>query len=101
MGTLHGLFELHLVAEENEVPCAPGHRHSIGQRDLPGFIDEEEVERVFPLGPGKEPSCSAYDATTVRVVRLCGCFDVPQARIGRKKSRFCLTTDFDPIQAAS
>jgi len=53
MGALHGLFELHLVAKENKVLRASSHRNSVGQRHLPGFIDEKKVEDAFPLGPGK------------------------------------------------
>jgi|ERR1035438_52041 hypothetical protein len=62
MGALHGLFELHLVAEENKVLRTSSHSNSVGQRHLPGFIDEKEVEGTFPLGPGKEPSRSADNA---------------------------------------
>ena len=52
MGTLHRLFELHLVAEQHKVLRASRHRDSVGQRHLPGFIDEEEIERLLPTQAG-------------------------------------------------
>ena len=62
MRALDRVLELHLIPEQDEIPRAARHRNRVGQRDLPGFIDEEIIERPFPLGPAEEPGGASDDA---------------------------------------
>ena len=52
MRALDRLFELHLVAEKNEVLRASSHRDRVGQRHLPGFVDEKKIETRLPTPAG-------------------------------------------------
>ncbi len=94
MGALHGLFELHLVTQKHEVICASSHRHGVGQGHLSGFIDEEKIEYTFPLRPGKEPSRSADNATSVGLVRGAGVFEVLHAGVAGKQGIIGVATNF-------
>ena len=73
MRTLHRLFELHLITEQDQIIRASRHRDGVGQGHLPGFVDEEKIERAFPLGPGKEPGRSADDSPAIRSLRAHCC----------------------------
>ena len=52
---LDHLVELLRVADEHEVPRGRAHRERVGERDLPGLVDEEVVERAVVLGAREEP----------------------------------------------
>jgi hypothetical protein len=55
MRALDYLGELLRVADEHDVPRGRAHRKRIGERDLPGLVDEEVVERRLVLLPCVEP----------------------------------------------
>ena len=76
MRTLHRLFKLHLVAEKNEVLRASSHRHSVGQGDLAGFVDEEEIEHVLPFRPGEKPCGARRNANRIGSSRIARAFNV-------------------------
>src|ERR1700692_4770921 len=101
MGTLHRLFKLHLGGEKNEVLRASSHRYGVGQGDLPGFVDEEEIERIFPLGPGEKPCGARCNARRVVSTRITRGFDVRSTRIGCDQGSSRLTTDVKPAETAA
>ena len=56
---LDHLVELLRVADEHDVPRRRAHRERVGERNLPGLVDEEVVERGVVLGPREEPGGAA------------------------------------------
>src|ERR1039458_828372 len=98
MSTLNRLFELHLIAEENEVLCASSHCNGIRQRHLASFINKEEIERPFPLRQGKQPCSPADD--TVRISGACILvrLDVSEGGIICEQQTLMLAPDLDPLE---
>jgi len=94
MRTLHGLFKLHLVTQENQVFSAPGHGHGIGQRHLARLINEQKIENTLPLGPAKKPGRTAHNTTVVGGMGISGNFHMAQTGIGRKQRTFRLVPNF-------
>jgi hypothetical protein len=92
------LFELHLITQEHKVLGASSHRNSVGQGNLSGFIDEQEIKCTFPFRPGKEPGRSPYYATGVSLVRLTSVLDVLHTGMAHKQGILRVTTDFHAVE---
>src|SRR5437773_10517908 len=86
MCTLHGLFELHLVAEQNKIIRTSRHRDSVGKRHLSSFVDKEEMQFILPLGTTEEPRGSADNAARILRVTGASVFNMVHSRIGFVKS---------------
>ena len=56
---LDHLVELLRVADEHDVPRRRPHRERVGERDLPGLVDEEVVERAVVLASEKSQAVPA------------------------------------------
>src|SRR3546814_15860023 len=60
MASLKRLRKLHRIADKNDIVRAAAHRENIGERDLPGLIDEQVVEgrrviaRELPSGGNED-----------------------------------------------
>src|SRR6188508_2135556 len=65
MRALNRVLELHLVPEQDEIPCATRHRNRIGERHLPRFVDEEIIEGPLPLGTAEQPCGASHDAAFI------------------------------------
>src|SRR5579864_5174320 len=50
-----GLTELHLVADEDDVPRGGAHGDDVGDGDLSGFVDKEIIETALEALVGEEP----------------------------------------------
>ena len=61
MSALDGLSELHLVAQQDNVPRTRAHGGQICQRDLAGLIDKQIVEHLVSTSIAK---------TAMRCLRL-------------------------------
>ena len=101
MRTLHRLLELHLITEQDQIIRASRHRDGVGQGHLPGFVDEQKIERAFPLGSGEEPGRSADDSSAVLACARTAVWDVLQAWIGREQHAVGFATDFDSLELAT
>ena len=96
---LDRLFQLHLVSKEDEILRASGHCYGVGQRYLASFIDEEEIKRALPLGPGKKPGSSTNNPSLVSIAGCSGTFDESQP--GDARNRVLLIADLDPLELAA
>ena len=63
---LRHLRKLHRVTEQDERPRGRAERERVRERDLPGLVDEEVIERPVELGPAEEPG-RAGDELHLRV----------------------------------
>src|SRR5438128_1552857 len=61
MGSLDGLLELARVAEKDDPLRRRRHGESAGERELAGFVDDENVDGVLVLLAGPEPRGTAQD----------------------------------------
>ena len=50
MRCLHRLFKLLRIADQHEPWCSMANREHIRQRGLPGFVDEQDVDRRTKFG---------------------------------------------------
>ncbi len=55
MHALCGLCELHLIAHQYDVSRTQAHGDDIGNRYLPGFVDEEVIQRLIEFRPCEQP----------------------------------------------
>ena len=55
MLALRHLWQLHLVADEDDVVGAKSRRHDIGETHLACFVNEQHVDRAGVLGAGPHP----------------------------------------------
>ena len=85
MGALDWLFKLHLIAEKNDILCAPGHGDCISERYLACFINEKKVENPFPLRQGKEPCRPTNHAVRISGARILVAFNVLKGGIVSKQ----------------
>ena len=72
MGALARLGELHLVADQDQVPGREADGDRVGERDLAGLVDEEVVELAIQLRPAEDPGRAAdqHAALAERAVHL-------------------------------
>ena len=63
---LRHLRKLHRVTEQDERPRGRAERERVRERDLPGLVDEEVIERPVELRPAEEPG-RAGDELHLRV----------------------------------
>lgn len=68
--SLYWLRKLHLVADQNDVPCAYAHGENICEAYLPGLVDKEIVESLIEFRPREEPggACNQLVATARRSI---------------------------------
>ena len=57
MDGLGRLAQLHLVADEDDVPSRDTHRDDVRHRYLTGLVDEQVIEMLVESLMGKEPGC--------------------------------------------
>jgi hypothetical protein len=92
------LFELHLVTQEHKVSRASSHLDGIGQSNLSGFIDKQEIEHIFPFRPGEEPGCSPHDTSCVPMMSVSGVLDVLHTGMAHKQEIILVTSDFHAVE---
>jgi hypothetical protein len=61
--------ELLRIAEQDDGPRALCHRQRVGQRDLTGLVDEEDVDLLAHVFTGPQPRCAREQPN---LVRRCG-----------------------------
>ena len=61
MRALYDLRQLARVADQHDVARRPPHGDHVGETDLSRFVDEQPVEGLLELGPGKEEGRAADD----------------------------------------
>ena len=76
MRSLDHLRELLRIADEDHVARARRHRERVGERDLPGLVDEEVVERPVVRRVGEEPRRARGDVAVDDVVVVRDVLDV-------------------------
>ncbi len=79
---LDHLVELLRIADEDDVPRRRPHRERVGERDLPGLVDEEVVERAVVVGIGEEPGGAGGEVAVDALGRCLDALDV-RARVLR------------------
>jgi exodeoxyribonuclease-3 len=68
VNALHRLWQLHLVADQNDVPRGAGHCNEVAQRNLSGFIDNEVIKSLTLIVPAKIKDSSADEAMCGRYI---------------------------------
>ena len=74
------LRELLRIADEDDVARARRHRERVGERHLPGLVDEEIVERALVVGIGEKPRGARRDVAVDDVVVVRDVLDVARLR---------------------
>ena len=100
---LDHLVELLRVADEDDVPRRRPHRERVGERDLPGLVDEEVVERPLVLAR-EEPRRAGGEVGADARVRV-GRRSRPRSRRRRttpgcRRSPSCGPSNASPSSAA-
>ena len=105
MRSLDHLRELLRVADEHDVARGGAHRERVGERDLPGLVDEEVVEassraprarRARPCRRRGRSRCSRRELVTLAIVRVSRSTDS-----GLPSLAFLSPSKSSPISAAA
>ena len=71
--TARGLFELLRVAQQHQVARRPRGGQRLGQRHLPGLVDNQHVEPADGIGVGPQPRGAADDGARSDAVQRRAC----------------------------
>ena len=95
---LDDLVELLRVADEHDVPRRRAHRERVRERNLPGLVDEEVVERGVVLGPREEPGGARGEVAAGARRRVLDARDVRALvlRLGIAAARFLEAAELEP-----
>src|SRR5687767_2049145 len=95
MRALDRLFKLHLIAEQYNVLCASRHCHNIRQAHLTCFVDEKEIQLIYPVFTCEHPRGPADDTFGIRFTGFATGLDEFKPRIFGVEFIVSIAADFD------